>query len=268
MARFVVMVSLFTAVAASAFGQASTTAQISPTINSQAITLATKSLLAMTGGASVKDITLHVTATSIAGSDNESGPGILSAKSTTESRVDLNLSDGTQSEVRTSSHGGPADQWKSGDGKVIAAAQHNGWTDAAWFFPALSSLAQVANPNYVFSLVGQEQHDGLTVEHLRISQSFPSDTKNILRVGQLSAMDFYLDPTSFLPLAVSFNTHPDSDMNTNIPIEVRFADYRSVNGVQVPFHIQRLLNGSLALDIVVTNAVINSGMPDTQFTLQ
>jgi hypothetical protein len=81
-------------------------------------------------------------------------------------------------------------------------------------------------------------------------------------------VDFYLDPVSLLPLAIAFKVHPDKDMNTEIPTEVRFADYRVVNGARVPFHIQRLLNGSLVLDIVVTSATLNSGLPDSTFSLQ
>jgi len=83
----------------------------------------------------------------------------------------------------------------------------------------------------------------------------------------LSTMDVYLDPVSFLPLDNGFNVHPDNDMNTDIPSEIRFATYQPVNGVQVPFHFQRIFNGNVALDATVTSATINTGLQDNLFTL-
>lgn len=172
-----------------------------------------------------------------------------------------------KSEVRTSLQGIPSGQWKQGDGKVTSASQHNCWTDAAWFFPALSSLTQTTNSNFVFSYLGQEQHTGLATLHLRVIQLLPGDTPK-LNLSRLSATDFYLDPTSYLPLVVDFNVHPDNDMNRDIPVEIRFANYRVVNNVYTPFHIQRLLNGTLAMDVLVQSVKINSGLAGMQFTLQ
>jgi len=99
-----------------------------------------------------------------------------------------------------------------------------------------------------------------------VSRIFPQDTKNLALQG-LSATDFYLDPASFLPLAIVFSVHPDADMNTNIRSEIGFANYRAVSGVLIPFHIQRMLNGTVVLDIVVNNATVNSGLQDSLFSL-
>ena len=271
MARFLAVGPLLFVVSLFGFGQTpvSNNSATTPNVSSsQAVALARKSISALSVGVPVTDVTLNGTATWIAGSDHETGTVTLIAKGNGESLVDLSLSGGDRQELRTNVGGVPRGQWKKSTASAVAAAQHNAWTDAAWFFPVLSSLAQASNPNYAFSYVGREQRNGLAVEHLHVSQTLPSDTKNIFRVSQMSAMDFYLDPASLLPLSTTFNVHPDKDMNTNIPVEIRFADYHTVNGVQVPYHIQRLLNGGLALDIVVTNAVINSGLSDTQFTLQ
>jgi hypothetical protein len=57
-------------------------------------------------------------------------------------------------------------------------------------------------------------------------------------------------------------------MNTDIPVEIRFANYQAVSGVQVPFHTQRMLNGTVVLDITAISAVVNSGLSDSQFNLQ
>jgi hypothetical protein len=49
---------------------------------------------------------------------------------------------------------------------------------------------------------------------------------------------------------------------------VRFAVYQQVTGIQIPFHVQRLLNGDLVLDVTVVSAVVNSGLSDAVFSLQ
>ena len=57
------------------------------------------------------------------------------------------------------------------------------------------------------------------------------------------------------------------DANTNIPVEIQFGNFQSISGGLVPFRIQKYLQGSLTLDLVVTNVSINSGVPSSVFTL-
>src|SRR6266699_1727145 len=54
-------------------------------------------------------------------------------------------------------------------------------------------------------------------------------------------------------------THNDQ-LVEHIPVEIHFSDYRSVNGVQVPFHVEKFLNNSLVLDFQAQSAAINSGL--------
>jgi len=227
-----------------------------------AISLAQKSLAVVTGGTPISDVTLNANVISIFGSDNETGTGTFSAKGTSESRVDLNLGGGTRSDVRNMANGTPGGAWEKDGGTSTAYAQHNCWADAAWFLPALSSLTQTANPNFVFKYIGQEQHRGVNTQHVRVFQAAPQGLQT------LSTMEFYLDPISSLPLNISFNLHADNDMNRNIPVEINFANYQTVNGIQVPSHFQRMFNGQVVLDVTVTSAVFNTGLPDTLFALQ
>jgi len=238
------------------------------TSDPQALALVAKSVAAMTGGQPLSGVTLNATAIWTSGSDNFSGPANLQATGTTDSRVDLTLKGFTRTEIRTTSGGMPSGSWIGASAKAQPFAQHNCWTDAAWFFPALSSLTQNANPAFFFSYIGQEQRGALTVQHIRVFQHFPLNQNLPSPVDRLSVSDVYLDPVSFLPLAVAFKVHPDRDANVDIPMEIRFANYQVVSGVQVPFHVQRLLNGSLALDLTVTNAVMNSTLSTTSSQVQ
>ena len=237
-----------------------------PASDPLAVSLAQQSVTALTRGATVNDVTLNANVTSIFGSDNESGTATFAAKGIGQSRIDLTLSGGTRTDVRNIVGGFPTGAWNRNGGTSTAYAGHNCWTDAAWFFPVLSSLAQTANPNVIFKYIGQEQHGGVNTQHIRAFRIVQQDTGGVFQ--RLSTTDFYLDATSNLPLAIAVRAHADKDMNADIPVEVRFASYQAVSGVMVPFHFQQMLNGGVVLDVTVTNAVFNSGLADSLFVLQ
>lgn len=235
-----------------------------PASNPQALSFAAQSITALTGGNSIGDATLTGTVTSVLGSDYESGSGTFRAKGISESRVDLSFTGGkVRSDVRNLTGVTPGGAWQTNGGTPQVYAGHNGWTDAVWFFPALSSLSQTANPNFVFKYIGQEQHNGLNSQHIQVFQAVSGNST----AQGLSVMDFYLDPASLLPLSIGFNLHPDSDMKKNVPVTINFANYQSVGGIEVPFLFQQMLNGEVVLNVVVTSTAFNTGLQDSIFTL-
>jgi hypothetical protein len=257
MPRFIFTASLLLCTVSAAAATASTSDQ-------SAITLAQQSVAALTGGLPVGDVTLNANVISILGSDSETGTGTFEAKGASESRVDLNLSGGTRTDVRNATNGIPAGAWSKNGNTSTVYAGHNCYTDAVWFFPALSSLTQTANHNFVFKYIGQERHGGVNTQHIRVYQS----SSRTSPISALSTMDFYLDTVSSLPMAIGFESHPDNNMGTNIPTEIDFANYQPVNGFKVPFHFQKIFNGLVVLDVTVTSPTFNSEPADTRFTLQ
>jgi hypothetical protein len=223
----------------------------------QAITFATQSIAALTGGATVTDVTLTGNATRTVGSDVGSGPANFYAKGLYESRLDLNLNTGTRSEIRNSSNG-PQGEWLGSDGTPYPYSSFNCLTDPVWFFPIFSSLASANDPNQTLTYIGLETLNGESVQHLH----------SVWSGQQLTAMDFYLDAATFLPVAINFSAHPDNDPVTNTAMQILFSDYQNVNGVLVPYHIQELLNGTLLLDFTATSSIVNSGLLDSLFAIQ
>jgi hypothetical protein len=230
----------------------------------QAVQYLQRALVALGASKPLSDVTLTGTANYIAGSDDETGTATLKAV-VGASRIDLNLSSGPRSEVVNTS-ASPAGTWSGPDGVSHAISSHNLLTDPAWFFPAFPIAHGVSGSGYLVTYVGQETREGQAVEHLMISQTSPVQTPSgAPTLGHLSQTDFFLDSTTFLPAAVTFNIHPDNDAGLDIPIEVRFSDYRAVNGVQVPFHVQKFLNNGLILDLQFETAVLNTGLAASQF---
>jgi hypothetical protein len=248
---------------------AQSTSTTSPTSNPQAVALLQKSVDALTGGVAVSDVTLTGNAHRIAGSDDELGQFTLEAKGTQESKIALTLSGSTYAEVHNVSEGSPAGSYASSDSTVEPLAQHNCFTDPAWFFPALSSLASaLSNPTENVAYVGQETLDGTSVQHVRVWLTVQSpDAAAIKLIAHLSTIDWYLDTSSLLPVAEEFTTHPADNASLDLSVEIRFSNYQRTDGVLVPLHVQKFLNGGLTLDLNITSVSLNTSPPDSDFQL-
>ncbi|HYL85216.1 MAG TPA: hypothetical protein VE263_13350 [Candidatus Angelobacter sp.] len=242
------------------------TATSNPQSSPQAIALLQQSLAALTGGQSITDVTLSGTARRIAGSDDESGSAILKASASLGNRIDLSLPSGPRSEVRNVSTSEQIGSWSGTDGVAHPISQHNLVTDAGWF-SAFALVTFVSPPNVV-TYVGPETRNGSSVIHLGAFQQFPGIKATVAaQLQRLSQTQIFLDSSTLLPVAITFTTHPDNNSSLDIPVEIDFSDYRNINGAQVPFHIQRYLNGSLSLDLQFQNVAINSGIPPSTFAV-
>ncbi len=243
--------------------QASTGVTQDPT----AVALATNAVTRLSGSVQIADVTLTGTATRVAGSDIGSGAVTLKALGTSNSRMDLSLSDGPLSEIRTSQSGAPQGAWLAPNGSYNNMAAHNCLTDAAWFFPELTVLSQTSNPNLSITYVGQQTKNGISVQHLQFAVSSGTQIPGLGDpLLMLSSTDVYLDSSTLLPVAFTFNTHPDNNALLNIPVEINFSNYQTVNGVQIPFHVQKFLNGTLFLDMTIQSATLNSGLAVSAFS--
>jgi len=96
-------------------------AQTPPSSDPPALAFASQSIAAMTGGNFISDVTLTGNATWIAGSDNENGSSTLYAKGTGESRIDLNLTSGTRTDIRNDTAGYPQ------GASVVGNADQQAW---------------------------------------------------------------------------------------------------------------------------------------------
>jgi len=234
----------------------------------QPSTLLRQSLTAQIGNTSISDVTLTGTARRIAGSDDESGTVTLKGLSGGTNRIDLSLSSGPRTEIRSISTSGPSGSWSGPDGVAHAMAYHNVVTDNG-LLPLFTISSILSNANSVLTLIGPETRNGQSVIHLTALQQFPSLTGDFATLMQhLTKMDIYLDATTNLPASLAYNIHPDNNELLDIPVEVQFSDYRNISGSQIPFHIQEFLNDSLLLDLQFRNAALNTGITAAQVGAQ
>lgn len=208
---------------------------------------------AFSKGHPVHSVTLEATAEWTAGSDIESGNAKLVASADGSSSLQLELSHSSRTENQTSFASGQSCNWTGTDGVVHQAASHNCMTSFAWFMPAVTLLGghQAASINSALvSTAGQQFID------LRQQQT-PATGRgsgSAALLAHLTTTDLYIDPATHLPSALTYQVHPDANASADIPVEVIFSNYQVVDGVAIPYRIQRYFNGSLNLDLTVTQA--------------
>lgn len=268
--------------------QATSPAAPPTTSDPQAVALVQRALAALAGSVAVFDVTLVGTAHWTVGSEDEVGTANLNAMAPAYSKMSLSLPSGTRMEIRNplgtplsgatpiplpaSAGPQPVGAWSGPDGVVHAMAFHNLMTDATWFFPALTLGRLASSSSYILSYLGQENHEGSNVAHVSACIALSPDANGpqylLSAVEHLTNIDIYLDVTTLLPVSLSFDTHLENNLFVDIPIEIRFSGYQSVNGVQVPFHLQKYQNNGLVLDLQFNGATLNSGLTATSFQIQ
>lgn len=216
---------------------------------------------AFSGVKVVQSVQLSGNATWHAGSLEDSGTITLTASADGSSQMQLELAaTGQRTESQTGAGINATCQWTGHDGVVHEVDQGNCWKPTLWFLPAFSLQSSLL-PNYlrVVDLGAGTVGSGANVyRHLQsqlVLSGLPS--KLSANVTQQSTTDLGLDPTSFLPAVLAYTVRPDSGAQTPIAIEVHYSNYRAVDGVQIPFTIQRYVNGALQLEIQISAAQIN-----------
>lgn len=230
----------------------------------QGLAVVQSAVKALAGQTAITDVTLQAMASYVAGSDEETGTVTFIALGNMESRVLLSLSGGQHLEIRNLFAG----TWSGPDGMVHLMTSQNCFTDASWFFPAMTLQAVLTDPQMAVAYLGTDASKGRALLHLQVARIVAgqpvSAYADFLR---LSTMDFYLDPQSFLPLVLDFNIHPATNGIIDIPVEIQFGDYRDTNGALIPHRIQKLVVGTLTLDLTVSSVALNSGVPASEFVL-
>ncbi len=239
--------------------------------DSEAVGLLSRSLQTLTSGVPVRDVTLMGTARRIAGSDDETGRVIAKAVASGETRVDYDYPSGTRSESRMTSATGAIESWSGPDGTKRGVVPHNVAPLSPWFFPAILLQTLEQGSDITVEYAGREKRSHRDVAHLTVAKQVPAlhhPSVMLTLLQKAARVDLYLDTTSGLPVAIAYNTHPDKNLARDIPVEIRFSDYRSVDGVQVPYQLQKYLNHARVLDVRVSTTSLNSGLSASSLGLQ
>ncbi len=218
---------------------------------------------AFSGRLVVRKVALSGTATWYAGSLEDFGTVNLTATDDGSSQMQLTLdTTGAITETQTGKGSSARCQWSGKDGVSHPVDTGNCWRPVLWFLPAFSLQPSVLSNDQALADLGEGTVGSgeVVYHHLQgqiLPSGSPSSSKAINEWIQRSTTDIGLDPTSSMPVALTYSVHPNDGAPVSIPIEVRYSDYHAVDGAQIPFHIERYVNGALQLDILVSSASIN-----------
>jgi hypothetical protein len=217
--------------------------------------------MAFSGGKTVQAVQLSGSATWYVGNLEDSGTVSMTASVDGSSTMQLILATtGQRIESQTGSGLDMTYQWAGADGTPHRIASGACWRPALWFLPSLSlqPLLQTGNVAVVDLGLGGVGSSSTIYRHIQSQLRFSGAPSLMTTDATLqSTTDIGLDPSSLLPAVLAYSVRPDDGSPTQIAIEVRYSEYHRVNGVQIPFHIERFVNRALQLDILITAAQIN-----------
>ena len=214
---------------------------------------------AFSNGVPIHGVTLTGTANWIAGSDNESGNVTLVANADGSYQINLELGQSSRIETQTAFAQGQQCTWSGSDSVAHAVATHNCLLSVAWFMPGVALFGNQQPQGVTTVFAGNSasgQSPGLDLRQQQIAQSGSSADMATL-FSHLTSIDIHYDPTTYLPISLSYNVHPDENAAQDIPVEVIFSNYHKVSGITVPYRIQRFVNGVLSLDITISGVSIS-----------
>ena len=229
---------------------------------------------AVSGETRINDVQVSGTVRRIAGSTDETGRAELKSLATGETQADLTFPSGPMHVVRAQGPAGPVGERSGFDGKVSGIPFGDLLVDGAWFSPALVLARAGAGRDGEAVQISSREGAGTRRLHLRFSRQ-PLTGKAAARLPEAilkllqeaSQFDLYLDSTTLLPVEMAFESHADGNLREGIAIRVLYSDYRAVDGVQVPFRLEKLVNNSLAFDFQLQTTNFNIGLTAASFVV-
>jgi hypothetical protein len=296
--RLLCLLSIFCLVSVSVSSQQST-----PTITTsgpqtpQAASILQQSIAAMTGGAPVTDVTMTGTMTittnlvasgnvgsplapqsvaTTAGANTDTGTVTLVATSAGRTQSTVTTSTGTHTEIRDISGGWPTLTVIGTDGVVHTVTTQSALAPhpASFYLPFVLTSG-LSSAIYASSYVGEETWNGASVQHISVWMVPGGSWSGSGQLLQQSTQhDIYLDPSSLLPVGMTFTVHPYDPANPNrllLPLrdnsvdsveQVQYSQYQQVQGRSVPFHTRMTFQAthlSAVIDVQFTSVNFNTG---------
>lgn len=209
--------------------------------------------IAAFASAPVHQVQLNGTASAYVGSLQPSGTFSATLDSTGHTKLQLVIGELSRIETTEAFGNTRKCKWAGQDGVEHDVAHHNCQIAVNWLVPDLDLQARITA---LTEAVVAKNEQGVAFQELALTQPPGDLSAPAALISRLSSVKVSLDPITFLPASLKFNIHPDNDAGLNIPIIVHYSDYRQINGVSLPFRIQKYLNNGLVLDLQVENAEV------------
>jgi len=232
----------------------------------QAVAVAQAAFTAMGGAQAVaayQDSQAAGTLTLSAGGNPVSYPITVKSKGLRETRIEVQMAKGTN--IRIMNQGQAALQRP--DGSVRSLYSNNTFSEHVDHVPLLSVLAEIGNGNVNLIYQGTAQVQGQSEDVIELDFVPNLDPVQGPLSASMSRTLYFVNQTTRLVDKVQSTPLYEGDMKNTFTEEVYLTDYRSVNGLMVPFHQTIFMNSTLDSDITFTSFNLNVGLSDSEFAL-
>jgi hypothetical protein len=156
---------------------------------------------------------------------------------------------------------------READQKALPLSSENAVNLGNLTFPIAQIAAVLGDAKADVSLVGVETRDGRSIYRLRVKGQLGLSSEPIPVLPVVK--DLLVDALNFSILSVEdrpFQTYEPGGKPSDKPSrEIEFGDFRTVNGVLVPFSISTKLMGQRTLSIQLTSVAFNGNLTPDNF---
>jgi hypothetical protein len=242
----------------------SSSQQIAPVVqrDPQAVALLQTSVSAM-GGAVPADSVATGSVTMVAGSQTSIGTIRILTRGTNQSSEQITLPQSTYSVTYSA---GLADESINSAAPASIPFERT-VTSQSVCFPLPFLAAALGNPDESIQYVALETVGQQSLQHLHIQNTFASQP-DFQQFAGFATFDLWLDANTGLPDRISFIRRNGSGATPRIPMDAYFSAYKSTSGVAYPTQINLSLNGTPWTTITINSVAFNTGLTDSNFSVQ
>jgi hypothetical protein len=185
----------------------------------------------------------------------------IKARGLSQVRMDSQLEDGVHSIVLS-----------RGEGRIIeptsthTISQVNGPAVGLLIFYLPNLLAALGERLATVSSAGTEEFEGRSVYRIQIVQGLPQRFQHDEKLRTLKTSEVLIDADTFMILALRHIYLSNGSTARSHMREVQFSDFRTVQGLRVPFSITEKALDQRTWTIQIRDIQFNTGIQDSIFT--
>ncbi len=135
-----------------------------------------------------------------------------------------------------------------------------------WHFPFLTRLLQISGKDVRIAYLGVENVPEPAYK-VQITREPGPEVPRRDEVIIGSPLTVWVSVQTFLPVQISYLRQSGTNRLEFLPYRRTFSDYRSIDGLLIPFHQEEWFNWQHISTLEFTNVVLNTGISDRDFTV-
>jgi hypothetical protein len=177
-------------------------------------------------------------------------------------RMDADLPEGRRSTVVNDASGSLTEE----DGRFRPVFRQSAADLWSVTLPYLPLIAAIQDSSTKILYGGLTTHNGASVYQIRIEKVYTSQQDTTGVRGNREGRDIYIDPNSFLVIAIFDQIHFNSLQDSGVPHEFLYSNYQTENGIAMPLTISETVRGVTGATMSLSQVTFNTGLSDSDFS--